>query len=302
MDATIPLDDISMFVRVMEAKSFSAAARDLRLPTSTLSRAVARLEDRLGAQLLVRTTRTLAPTAEGSALFEAAVEPVRALRDLGRAAPFGRDAPQGTLRITAPNDLGDSLVADVVTRFTARYPSVRVEVELTARTVDLVAEGSDLALRAGSLRDSSLVARRVGDLPGKLYASPIYVTRRGMPESPADLAAHDCVLFRSRSGKATWRIDDGGGLTSVEVTGRIAGDDFMFLRSAMRAGAGIGILPHLLAQGDLTRGLLVPVLPRFRTRSGALHVVYPQARHVPAKVTAFRDFVVERYRALAGEA
>src|SRR5262245_40434849 len=144
MDATIPLDDLSMFVRVMEAKSFSAAARDLRLPTSTLSRAVARLEDRVGAQLLVRTTRSLSPTAEGAALFDGAAGPLRALRDLARTAPFSRDAPHGVLRITAPNDLGEGFVADVVTRFAARCPAVRVEVELTARTVDLVAEGFDL--------------------------------------------------------------------------------------------------------------------------------------------------------------
>src|SRR5262245_23005638 len=185
MDATIPLDDLSMFVRVMEAKSFSAAARELRLPTSTLSRAVARLEDRIGAQLLVRTTRSLAPTAEGAALFEGAHGPLHALRDLARMAPFGRDAPQGVLRLTAPNDIGEGFVADVVARFTARYPAVRVEVELTARTVDLAAEGFDVALRAGYLRDSSLVARKLGEMPGFLFASPPYVGRRGFPEVPA---------------------------------------------------------------------------------------------------------------------
>lgn len=300
MNATIPLDDISMFVRVLEAKSFSAAARELRLPTSTLSRAVSRLEDRVGAQLLVRTTRSLAPTAEGTALFEAAVEPLRALRDLARKAPFGRDAPQGVLRVTAPNDMGASFVADVVAGFTARYPAVRVEVELTGRTVDLVTEGFDVALRAGTLRDSSLVARRLGDIPGKLFASPVYVGRRGLPETPADLAAHDCVLFRARGGKTTWKLDDGNGLASVEVTGRIAGDDFTFLQSAIRAGAGVGVLPVILARPDLEKGLLVPILPRFRTRSGAFYLVHPPARHLPAKLIAFRDFALERFRAVAG--
>jgi DNA-binding transcriptional LysR family regulator len=301
MDATIELDSLAFFVRVAEHRSFTKAARELGVPTSTVSRAVARLEDRLGARLVQRTTRKLALTAEGAALFEGARAPLRALSTVAHAVGDARGAPRGTLRLTAPADMGSGITAEVVGGFIARYPAVRIDMVLTNRMVDLVEEGFDGALRAGTLVDSSLVALKLGDTPGRWFASPEYLARRGTPTSPADLANHDGVLFRSPRGPQKWIFQNGDGeAIEVEPAVRVVGDDFGFVRGVVREGAGIGLMPALLTVEDVAAGRLVRVLPAYERLEGALFFVYPTARHVPAKVTAFRDFAVERFRTLWG--
>lgn len=295
------LDHIAVFVRVVESGSFTRAARDLGVPTSTVSRTIARLEDALGTRLLQRTTRTLALTPEGAA-FHAEVAPALAiLRDAAAALSGGGDEPRGVLRLTAPNDLGDPLVGDICARFVARYPEVRVEVELTSRTVDIVAEGFDVALRAGPMRDSSLVARKISELGSVLVASPAYLERRGVATTPAELAAHDCVLFRERGGHAEWRlVSSTGEEATVSVTGRITGDDFSFVGAAVRAGAGISFMPLLVCRDEIASGRLVRVLPDWERVLGkdasavALHLVHASSKHLPRKVAAFRDFLLER--------
>lgn len=298
MDATIELDSLALFLRVGEHKSFTKAARELGVPTSTVSRAVARLEDRLGARLIQRTTRKLALTAEGAALFEGAKAPMLALSAVAQAVGEGRGAPRGTLRVTVPVDLGSGFMAEVVGGFVARYPAVRVDIALTNRTVDLVGEGFDVALRAGLLVDSSLVAVKVGGTPARLYASPAYLERRGTPLSPADLAHHDGVLFRTHNGVGKWRLEGGGEVLDVQPVTRVIADDFGFVRGSVLQGAGIGLMPALLAVDDVPAGRLVRVLPAHESAGGSLFVVYPSARHVPAKVKAFRDFAVERFQTL----
>jgi DNA-binding transcriptional LysR family regulator len=208
------------------------------------------------------------------------------------------DTPRGPLRITAPNDLGTLLLADVVTRFAQRYPDVQVEMVLTARTVDLVGEGIDLAVRAGVLRDSSLVAKKIADTELRLFASPAYLAKRGTPRSVSDLASHDCVLFRAKNGRARWTLECRAEKTSVEVSGGVSGDDFAFLVQAAAGGAGIGLLPRFTAESELRAGRLQRVLPTHAASSGAIYVVHASSKHVPRKVAAFRDFLVESLRSL----
>src|SRR5690606_6546569 len=181
MSATIDLNDLASFVRVADAGSFSRAARSAGVPTSTMSRAVQRLEEALGVSLLQRTTRKVALTREGSFLREQSVGALGALSSATQAVIDLQDQPQGLLRIAGPPDLGHVLFAELLARFGERYPAVQLEVELSARLVDLVGEGFDVALRAGSLRDSSLVARKLTELAGLLVASPAYVQRLGLP-------------------------------------------------------------------------------------------------------------------------
>ncbi len=293
MRATVDLNNLAVFVRVVEAQSFTAAAKALGVPKSTVSRRVAQLEEALGVRLLQRTTRKLSLTDAGHAYHERASVSLAGIEEANAAVSDMVGTPRGTVRLTAPVDLGVAVLADLVARFTRRHPGIHVELVLTARTVDLVEEGIDLAVRAGPLRDSSLVARRIGSSAARLYASRAYLQRRGTPSSAAELSTHDCVLFRPRGGKARWQLAGPGGVEAVEVTGPIGADDFAFVHRALLAGAGIGLVPTFLCEHDVRRGRLVNVLPDHATQGGVLHVVYPSARHVPQRVALLRDFLVE---------
>lgn len=303
MNATVDLDLLARFVAVAETASFSAAAKRLRLPKSSVSRGVARLEDMLGAQLLHRTTRNVSLSTAGAALYERTAPLLISLREAVGALPEQEEQPSGELRITAPNDIGQLLVGELIARFSARYPAVEVDVQLTTRQVDLVAEGFDLALRASDrpLKDSSLTARRLGAFEGHLYASPAYLARRGTPRHARELDSHDWVVFRSMRGPLRLQ---GPEPIVVQPQGRIVGDDFLFVREAARAGAGIALLDALYTEKDVAEGRLVRLLPRYSLRGGGgLYLVYPATRHPPRKLTVFRDFLLETMKArLAGRA
>ena len=290
------LDLLAVFEAVARTRSFSAAARELGIPKSSASRAVARLEAEIGVPLLFRTTRQVSPSADGAGLYDRVAPHLASLRAAVGALPGRAEAPAGTLRVTAPVDLGVLLLAEVVTRYAARYPAVTVDLHLTGRVVDLVAEGFDVALRVATrLADSGLVARRVAPIVLHLFASPLYVARRGAPRGEADLAGHDWVVFRS--GPQRLRVAGPRQATSEHPRARVVCDDLLFARDAVRAGAGLALLPTFLAEPDVVAGTLVRVAPRYERLAGHLHVVTPSGRNVPAKVTAFRDLVVELLRA-----
>lgn len=291
------LDLLSTFEAVARTTSFSAAARELGLPKSSVSRAVARLEAELGVPLLYRTTRQVSLSAAGTALYDRVTPLLTALRSALSEMPEREELPSGLLRVTAPVDLGALFLVEVVTRFTARYPAVSVDLHLTGRVVDLVGEGFDVALRVGaSLRDSTLLVRKAAPVLVRVYASPVYLARRGTPRSEAELAGHDWVVFHSGPQRLKVQspfVMPGSG---AGASGRIGCDDLLFVRDALRAGAGLGILPTFVAEPDVAAGTLVPVLPRLEKQSGWLHIVSPAARTQPRKVTAFRDLVLELLR------
>jgi DNA-binding transcriptional LysR family regulator len=299
MDATTRLDEISAFVHVVKAGSFTAAARQRGVPKSTLSRAVTRLEEAMRARLLRRSSRSIALTDAGRAFYDRAAPHIAGLADAAESALGGEDLPQGTLRITAPVDVGESFLADLLVRFTTRYPLVRVEVDLSSRRVNLAEEGIDVALRAaGKLDDSALVARRVGRTVAHLFAAPSYLARRGAPTELDELPDHDWVLFRPQDGEVVLPLEGPGGPREVTLRGRLGAADFAFVRAAVRAGAGIGMLPAFNAARDVAEGSLVRVLPGWSRPAGTLYVVYLASPHVPKKITAFRDFVLESFSQL----
>jgi DNA-binding transcriptional LysR family regulator len=275
-------------VRVAEAGSFTAAARFSGLPKSSVSRAVAALERELAVQLIQRTTRRLQLTEAGRAYYESVSRALSGIDEAAAEVSQQQDAPRGMVRVTAPADLGHWVLAPTLARFAMRNPEVRLEVSLTQRLVDLVHEGFDLALRVGKLADSRLVARPLGLVRAGIFAAPQYLKRRGQPHSVADLANHDCVLFRGVSGRAVWQLVGPAGRERIEVRGAVGADDNQFIREAAAAGQGLTLLPIFACSGPERRDLQ-RVLPEYATVGEPLQLVYPSARFLPKRVVLLRD-------------
>ena len=283
-------NDLALFTRVVERGSFSDAARTEGLPKSSVTRSIARLEKELGVRLIQRTTRQRGVTDAGRELYERVRNAVGALEEAADAIREQGKEPRGVVRVTAPGDAALMQLPEAMVAFGKKYPSIHIEMVLTSRVVDLVAEGIDLAIRAGRLADSTLVARKVGTTNAGLFASEEYLERRGRPKKVSDLADHDCVLFRGRGGHATWLLDGPKGQEGVDVSGTLSADDFGFLYRATEAGHGIAQLP--LFMGSKCGKQLERVLGKYVFEGAPVHVVMPSASFVPARVTLVRDFLV----------
>ena len=293
---TMDLRQIEYFVRVVEHGSFSAAAKRLDMPKSSVSRGVAALERSLGVRLLQRTTRRLGLTEAGQQFYTSTA---RVLADLDEASTMARDLqaePCGRIRITASPDVGTHLLAPVVTRFCAHYPGVALDVVLTTRTIDLVQEGFDLALRFGPLADTTLIARPLGELRSGLFASPAYLAKHGSPSTPADLQGHPLLAFSGSPMRTQWNLIGPDGPAVVMVEGRTTADNFEFLQAMVCAGAGIALLPQFVidaAAHNSTIPALMRVLPDHATRGAQLNLVYPSARFTPKRVALFTTMLVD---------
>ena len=294
--AELNLDDLAVFVRVVDHGGFASAARELGEPTSTVSRAIARLEAQSGVRLLHRTTRNVRPTTEGQELYASIAPAVKALRGAAQALEPSTQKPKGRLRVTAPLDLCSSFLSDVIVAFTDRYPLVNLDFALSNQQSNLVGEGFDVALRATArLSDSTLVARKLGTIEHRLYTSPKYANKYGIPSSLDDLHRHKCVVFRATDLVRSWSLKAASGDANVEIRGRIGGDDFSFVRAIVVAGGGIGLFPHINAAVDEANGRLLRILPEYHFQGATLYMLYPSTRNLPTRVTAFRDFVVEAF-------
>jgi DNA-binding transcriptional LysR family regulator len=288
------LNDMLYFAEVVDHGSFAAAGRALGLPKSRLSRRIADLEAALGVRLLQRTTRKLGLTEAGLAYFERARIALTGLEEAASAATQMSHEPRGTVRLSVPGDSGALNLAERVARFQRKYPLVHVDISFSSRHVDLVAEGFDLALRAGRLRDSSLVARKIGSDSLGLFAAPSYLRRRGKPKVLKDLAEHDCVLFRGVQGKCEWALNGPRGEESVTVRGPVNADEMSFVQQAVAVGLGIALLPCIairLAALQGTTPLPVRLLPEYSAGGAELNLVMPSARFQSASVLALRDFL-----------
>lgn len=290
----IDLNALVLFAKVVEKQSFVGAARALGVPKSTVSRKVAELEERLGARLLVRTTRAVRLTEAGRSYYDRAT---RIVADAEEADALVRDAgetPVGHVRITTTMAFAERWVAPRMAEFHRQYPRVSVEVLATDRRVDLVGEGFDLAVRAGKLDDSSLIARRLGPAGLMVVASPAYVGARGVPRTVEDLRGHDCLLLGTGISGHQWRLSGPEGPVTVAVTGPLVANDIAILHRACVAGLGITRLPRFVIAEDLAAGRLVEVLPGTSPSDAGVYVVYPGGRQLPGKVRAFLDFFVDR--------
>jgi DNA-binding transcriptional LysR family regulator len=276
------LRTLSVFLRVAETGSFSAVARELRTTQPSVSRAVARLERSMGARLLTRSTRNVALTDVGRALYERAGPAVRELGDLAAEVRAGSTAPMGTVKLAAPAALGRHLVLPVVTSYVREFPQVKVDLSLTDRAVDLVEEGVDLAVRVGAPSSTSQVVRVLGSSVQRLVATPRYLKGRPPIASPKDLARHQHIARRS-GGRVLLSL---GPIELPPESVRLSADDVDTVRDAALAHAGIAILPAWLVDEDVRRRRLTRLLPGLPMPSVQVIVVLPAGRQVPLRVRA----------------
>lgn len=289
------LDDLLLFTRVVDVGSFTAAGRSLGLPTSTVSRRVARLEDRLGVQLLQRTTRKLNLTDAGRTYYDCGLRVSNDLEEAERAIAELQATPRGRLRATAPLELGP--VTALVLDFLRAFPEVEVELELTNRHVDLVEEGFDVAVRAGNLPDSSLIAHKLADNELGLFASEAYVERRGAPRTPEEIREHDCIVFPPLAPNSTWSLRSNGKIVRVPLRGRLTVNHLIAAKDAAMGGLGIALIPTQFCVVELAAGQLQQLLPKACPPAGSIWLMVPSRRHLPARVRAFVDFLKNNYAA-----
>lgn len=286
------LNESAVFVKVVQAASFSAAARQLGLPTSTVSTRVARLERRLGVTLLQRTTRRLSLTELGELYYRHAAIGVGHMLEAEAAVTASMGEPTGRLRVTAPADFGDAILVCLLERLRRSYPQIDVDLLLTDSYLDLVAEGVDVAIRAGELRDSTLIAKRVGIACWALFASPDYLDAAPPLASPRGLRRHRCLQFTS-FGKSQWTLSNHKDSVTVPMEGNLIVNDLGVIRLMTLHGQGVGLLPTYICREDMAAGRLVRVLPKWEARADPVHLVYPRQRFVPPKLRAFMDTAAE---------
>lgn len=282
------LNQTAVFVKVVQAGSFSAAARLLGLPTSTVSHRVATLEKRLGVTLLQRTTRRLKLTEVGELYFQHAVTGLGHMLEAEAAVSESVGEPAGLLRVTAPADIGDHILAGLLSAMRQRYPKIRIELVLLDRYVDLIAEGIDVAIRTGALKDSSLIARHVGTTRWVAFASPAYLATSPPLDAPQSLRQHSCLQF-TPLGKDSWTLIHQKSSVTVPLNGEIIVNDIRVIRSMALAGQGVALLPLYLCREECAAGNLVQVLPDWHAKADPLHLVYPRQRFIPPKLRAFVD-------------
>ena len=287
----MPLDDIEVFVEVVDAGSFTKGAKRLGIPLSTASSKVARLEETLGETLLKRTTRQVHVTEAGKLFYVHCVQALSALaagKDLLGAA---RETPQGTLRVSAPVDLAQFLLVDVVDAYLARWPDVSIELIVTNRKVDLIAENIDVALRIGPLEDSSLIARKFIEADIGLYASREYIERNGRPESSSALSRHS-VIRMSLDRDMTKHLETVLPAAFWNSGTRIAADDISAIRAMVAQGLGIGLLPSFTVEKRPDQKNFERILPELPPIPISAHLIYPPQRFIAPKLRAFLDIAV----------
>jgi DNA-binding transcriptional LysR family regulator len=281
------LDGIDVFVSVVQAGGFSAAARQLGMPATTVSARIARLEERLGTTLIQRSTRRMHVTEAGERYFEHCLAALASLQEGEDQLAAGTREPSGILRITAPPDLSQILLPPMVQAYLGLYPRAEVELVITNSPLDLLAQGIDLAVRASPMRDSSLLSRKLASGSLALFASADYLRQRGTPRHPDDLAGHT-IMAMSRVPTSYLRLVSKGAAFDLIPTARVKIDDMQTLRAFVALGSGIGLLPDFVMPDRLTR-----VLPEFSTAPNTVFFVYPAQRFVPVRVRAFVELAIK---------
>lgn len=291
------LSAMATFVRAVDAGSLSAAARSLPSSLTSVSRQISALEDHFATRLLLRTTRQLALTEEGRMLYERAKAVLGEVKEIETALSRDRHQPSGRIRVASPSLMGRLVIAPLLAEFLRRYPALSVDLLLVDRAVDMVEEDIHLAIRVGRLRDSQLVARKLAEVRMIVCASPAYLASRGAPQTPGELAHHDCLVFSDAPGSAAWRFADGSKPgRKIRISGRLWMNSLDALATAAKEGAGIVRLPSWQAEADIAAGHLVRLLADYEPAPAPLHLMFQPSRLASPKIRAFADYLVERWR------
>ena len=290
------LPDVVLFVAVARATSFSRAAKTMGMPVSTVSRRVADFERKLGVQLLVRSTRQVALTDAGARYFERCQLVVDAAEVAQTELRGEAEHPRGNLRVSATQDFALTYLTPIFGAFAARYPDVSFDLDLTTRSVDLIGERFDVAIRMGVLPDSQLIARKLGSAPVALYAAPAYVKRAGAPKAPRDLVAHDCLRILGSPGARTeWTLSRRTDVEVVSVKGRIVANGMRFLLELATLGLGIAVIDVALAREAVQAGRLVRILPEWNAPPVPVHAL-TSSRLLLSRARLFLDCLSDHLR------
>lgn len=280
------LNQTLVFARVAALGSFSKAARALDMPVSSVSRKVSDLEQRLGAVLIRRTTRKLSLTPLGGRLFEQCAVHLQGIEDAESALSQHVSRLEGRMRISVPVALGQGAFVDLISEFLMTHPAVAVDLVVTNRHVDLIADGIDIAIRFGQLKDSSIVATRLGISRRVLVASPAYLAKHRAPTQPAQLSDHDCILFHGASPETEWQLQSGSRKLNVKVVGRVSGSDFNSVYEFAARGQGIAFLPQAYCERGERLQVLRRVLPRWGSAAIPVFALYANRKFLPARLKA----------------
>ena len=280
------LNEVAVFIKVVQSGSFSKAAQLLAMPNSTVSSKVSSLEKRLGITLIQRTTRKLNVTPAGQAYFKRCIQGLEEIQSAEMEIAQTQGEPQGLLRITAPIELGSSVLPGLISDYTNQYPKVRVEIILTDQRIDLLSEGVDLAIRAGELKDSTLIAKKAGSACFALYASPKYLKAKGTPTHPRELKDHSCLQF-TPLGTEEWKLMSSKASCNVPLPGKMIANDLNLIKNLALRGDGVALMPVFFCHTEVASGKLVRLLSEWRTPLSSVHFVYPAQRFVTPKLTTF---------------
>jgi DNA-binding transcriptional LysR family regulator len=289
------LPDIAIFVRVVDAGSFTAAADALNISQPVVSKAVTRLEERLGARLLNRTTRRLSLTEAGSELYRRSVQALKEIEDAEHEVARFQTEPKGTLRVNAPVTFSILHLSPLIQEFLERYPGVTLDLTLDDGLVDIIDQGYDVVVRIGKLSSSALVARRLAPCRLALVASPGYLEKHGTPQTPDDLLNHNCLLYTLGSTPRAWRVVNPHGEEQIiPLRGNFATNNGTVQRALALSGLGIAFLPTFYVGDELRAGKLQCVLTEWMPRDSSISALYPERRNLSPKVRAFVDFLAAR--------
>ncbi|WFE69522.1 LysR family transcriptional regulator [Thiomicrospira sp. R3] len=291
------LEGLSIFVQVIESGSFSAAATELGYAVSHISKSITKLEERLGARLINRTTRSLRLTDVGQVYFEKAKQIVGDAREAEQSIHQLQDTPSGRLKISLPNSFGQSHMQPVIRDYMLRYPEVKLQIDLSSRLVDLIGEGFDLSVRMGQLKSSNLISRKLIDFEFFTVASPDYLARFTRPQKPQDLKHHQSIKYMYNQVPITWDFcTPEGELQHVEVENRVECNNLPMLKTLALAGVGITRLPSYDCQQEIDNGQLVRLLGDYDMPAQCAYMVYPHRLHLSAKVRAFVDLALSHFK------
>ncbi len=289
------LSGMAVYAKVVEEGSFSSAARQMGMSKSAVSKQISKLENRLGARLLNRTTRRLNLTEIGAVYYERAARIVAEAEEAEQEVSSLHAAPRGTLKINAPMSFGVLHVAPAIPSFMALYPELKVDMDLDDRLVDLIDGGYDVAIRIARMPDSSQVARTLAPFNTVVCATPDYWHRHPQPLEPSDLINHNCLIYTYLQSGGEWRFSGPDGPISVKAAGSFRANNGDALRAAALGGLGLYMGPTFIVSEDLRAGSLQAVLQDFSESDLSIYAVYPHSRHLSAKVRAFVDFMADRF-------